>query len=123
MADYRLFLLDERHAITAREEFRAPNDAEALVIAGVVADACSDKHASFELWSLSRHVFGPAPAVQAPSLSELSERHQQHVLDLMEALQRSHWAVAKSQRLLEKKNELRALLDGRSAAPELSTPD
>ena len=123
MVDYRLYLLDATKAIKAREEFLAPNDADALIIASVVADACADEHAGYELWSLARCVFGPSPAIAPPSLSELSQGHQQAILDLVDALQRSRWAVAKSRRLIEKKNELRALLDGRNTVPDRANSD
>lgn len=117
MIDYRLYLLDG-NTIQAREEFRAPNDGDALIIATVVADACSDEHTGFELWSLARRVFGPAPAVSPLALDEISQAHQRAVLDLEEALQRSRWAIAKSRRLLEKKRELRIALEQRNAADQ-----
>ena len=49
MADYRMYLLlGDR--IRAREDFEADNDIDAIRIAQVLCDACSDTSNSFELW-------------------------------------------------------------------------
>ena len=114
MGEYRLYFLDPRGEIQAREEFAAPDDETALRICAFVYDACSDS--SFD-WSLSRgslqlqksNAHGPGRAVAA----ELSQDMQHRVLELEETIQRSRWMIAKSTKLLERTAQLRDTLDTR----------
>jgi len=111
VAEYRLYFLDKRGGIAAREEFCAPSDGDAVAIAGIVADACSEKYASFEIWSFARQVIGPLAAIPTVSFAEVSRGRQEQILQLEDAIHHSHWAVANSRRLLERTSELRALLE------------
>jgi len=110
---YRIYFLDRRGAIQAREEFDAPSDGDAVIIGSLVADVCSETYASYEIWSFNRRVVEPLASIPAISLAEISEDFQEQVLKLEDSMQRSRWAVAKSQRLIEKSNALRAAVSPR----------
>ena len=105
MKDYRLYFLDGRGSIEARQEFRAEDDAEAKILAALLFDACSDTCAGYEVWSDARLVvsthagFGTSGTSCTPE--NVSETLQRNLLDLEDALQRSHWRLAKSKRLQE----------------------
>ena len=43
-------------SIRAREDFKADSDTDAVLIARVLCDACSDSYDSFELWQAKRKV-------------------------------------------------------------------
>jgi hypothetical protein len=55
MTLYRVYLLDERDHISAREEYEAATDAEALAVARKILASYPD-HCNFELWSGQRRV-------------------------------------------------------------------
>ena len=99
MAEYRMyFLVADR--IGAREDFQADNDIDAIRIAQVLCDACSDSCNSFELWQEERKV-DTAQRSQPVSLAELTQAHQQLVPETEEVILKSEWAIAQSKRLIE----------------------
>ena len=53
---YRLYFLNAAQCIIARDEFEAENDETAIMIAGLLSDACSDLSPGFELWQGARRV-------------------------------------------------------------------
>ena len=93
------FLVADR--IRAREDFDADNDIDAIRIAQVLGDACSDNCDSFELWQEERKV-DTAPGFQPVSLAELTQAHQQIVVETEETILKSEWTIAQSKRLIER---------------------
>ena len=105
MADYRMyFLVADR--IRAREDFEADNDIDAIRIAQVLGDACSDSCDSFELWHEKRKV-DPAPGFQPVSLAELTQAHQQIIVETEETILKSEWTIAQSKRLIDRIERLK----------------
>jgi hypothetical protein len=100
MALYRMyFLVADR--VRAREDFESDNDIDAIRIAQVLSDACSDSCNSFELWKEERKVdtaLGPQPV----SFDELTQVHQQIVLETEETILENHWTIARSKRLIQR---------------------
>ena len=99
MADYRVYFL-AADRIEAREDFQADNDIDAIRIAQVLCEACSDRCDSFELWREKRKV-DTAQGSQRASLAELTQAHQQLVLETEEVIVKSEWVIAQSKRLIE----------------------
>ena len=100
MADYRMyFLVADR--IRAREAFEADNDIDAICIAQVLGDACLDGCDSFELWQAERKV-DAAQEPQPVSLDDLTQAHQQIVLETEETILENHWTISQSKRLIER---------------------
>ena len=119
MPDYRLYFMDAKGAIKAREEFTAPCDEDAAAVSAVIADACSEHYARYEVWSFARLVVKGPNVGTAPltvSLEEMRRSRQELALHLEDSIQRSRWRIAQSQRLLEKTNELRELLGTKKAS-------
>ena len=100
MADYRMYFLAAGR-IEAREDFQADNDIGAIRIAQVLCEACSDRCDSFELWREKRKV-DTAQGSQPASLAELTQAHQQLVLETEEAILTSEWMIAQSKHLIER---------------------
>ena len=114
MTAYRLFFLDRNGAIQAREEFAAASDDDALILASVVWEACSETYSGYELWSFARRVVSAPDGIgmiPPPRLDELDVERQERVLALEEMIQRSRWRVAKSEKLLQSVDALRARLN------------
>lgn len=119
MDSYRLFFLDRQGAIQAREDFAAADDTEALILASVVWEACSETYCGYELWSFARRVVSAPDGVgmiPPPLLDALGVAHQERVLALEETIQRSRWRVARSEKLLQSVDALRTGLDRRRRA-------
>src|SRR5215470_15648396 len=105
MADYRMyFLVAER--IRGREDFQADNDIDAIRIAQVLCDACSDSCDSFGLWQGKRKV-DTAQGCQPLSLADLTQAHQQLVLETEEAILKSDWIIAQSKQLIARIDRLK----------------
>jgi hypothetical protein len=105
MADYRMYCL-VADRIRARVDFEADNDIDAIRIAQVLGDACSDNCDSFELWQEERKV-DTAPGFQPLSLAELTQAHQQSVVEIGEAILKSEWTILQSKRLIERIERLK----------------
>jgi hypothetical protein len=93
------FLASSR--IRAAEEFDADNDINAIRIARALYDACSDMCEAFELWQATRLIRTRPPPYRGVTLSDLSEAHQRIVIEGEEIIRASHWALARSRRLIE----------------------
>src|SRR5215472_1613305 len=100
MADYRIYLMVAGR-IRAREDFKADNDIDAIRIAQTLCDACSDSCNSFDLWQGERKV-DPPQGFQPVSFAELTQAHQQIVVETEETLVESDWTIAQSKRLIER---------------------
>jgi hypothetical protein len=102
MAGYRLYFVDEKGAIQAREEFVAANDADALMVSDLLYRACSDACYSYELWEAERRVIAfdnpRDDLIVAPTDRETIEI-QQITLTLEEALLNSKWRLGRSAKL------------------------
>jgi len=113
MAEYRIFFLDRRGAIEARQELRAEDDERAIALSTIVFQACSETYSGFELWSFDRRVMAATPGVGKVAeiaLEESTREMQQRVLNFEETIQRSHLRVARSKKLLDATEALRGIL-------------
>lgn len=114
MSDYRLFFLDDKGAIQARQEFVAEQDLAAVILSSLVWQACSDVYAGYDLWCFNRRVVCALDGIGLipPPLLEQTAREMQERILVMECeLQRSRWRVAKSSRLAKAAETLRGLLN------------
>ena len=106
MSTYRVYFLGSS-GIAGRMDVVADDDDDAVATANVLCDACSDCCDSFEVWSGVRRIVGRTPS--APLSSGAGrERWQAAIIVYEQAIQRSQWAIANSQRLLKRTAELRA---------------
>ena len=101
MAEYRLYLLDDRGVIAGRQGFVADSDADADELARAVFNVCRDHCSRYELWNRNRLVVESAKSAPSPSLDVLSARMQAHAVAFEERLRDSHWRISKSRGLLE----------------------
>jgi hypothetical protein len=104
VAAYRVFFWAEDGTIVGRDDFDADDDAFATAIAHMLADACSDRCAAFELWQSTRRVDTRFPIV--PRAEDIAAAAQQTVLDRELAIRDSKWIIADSVRLLEQTKRL-----------------
>lgn len=114
MAAYRLYFLDAKNAIQARQEFVAESDAQARTISGALWQACADCCPDYELWEAKRCVGrgnGEGQTISAPMPKDGNASLQTRVLELEELLLGSHWRIAQSERLLAATDTLRRDLD------------
>ena len=107
---YRVYLYDGAGAFQGRDDFEAGDDLAAMVIAENLCDACSDLCETFELWDGVRRVDAsfsklPRPSVRA---GQITFTAQASLIRCEEAMRNSHWAVARSQRLIERLDRLLA---------------
>lgn len=98
MAIYRVYLRDQFDQISAREDFEAHNDIDALRVAEELCDARSDICARFEVYQGTRHIRGRTQR----TVEQLAERLEEVVIHTEEMLQRGLWATSSSRRLLER---------------------
>ena len=110
MNSYRLYLYDGSGTIQGRLELTAEDDLAGLTVAENLCDACSDVCASFELWAGPRCVGGSSDGGHRPRLgaAQIAEKTQIALIRCEEAIRESHWAVGRSQRLVERLDLLRA---------------
>jgi hypothetical protein len=104
MTSYRLYLYRGRD-IGGREDFESGNDTSATRTAELIFEACSDRCSAWEVWQGVRRV-AAAPEARPMRVIHVTEVMQQSVLDTEERILNSKWAVASSQRLLERYAEL-----------------
>jgi hypothetical protein len=102
MPTYRVFLKDEHGTLVGRDQFDAPDDLRALVVARMLCDACSDRAASCEVRQGFRLIDRRFP-MRTVNLrwEHLSPKTQEIVYEREFALLESRWAIADSARLLE----------------------
>lgn len=65
--EYRIVFRDWDKAIVGRDEFHADDDVSAMVIGQLLAEACADRCAEFELWQGSRRVDASLAKAAVPS--------------------------------------------------------
>ena len=115
MSTYRVYFRNAATHIVGRHDFTADDDQSAATIGDVLCDACSDRCDSFEVWNGDHLVVGRS--LHSPrSADVIMERSQVSIVKCEEAIQSSQWAVAKSKKLMERLDELRATDAPRSRA-------
>jgi hypothetical protein len=105
MATYQLLLHDGATNPPARLNLKAIDDGEAIIIASVVAEACSDSCTSYEVWDSHRLVASAASSNEPSNVRELGERRQQIVIDRELMLRDSRSHIAQSRKLLKRMDE------------------
>jgi hypothetical protein len=120
MTEYRIFFLDRRGAIEARQELFAEDDDAAIALSTIVFQACSEVYGGFELWSFARQVMAVTSGrgkLAEIRLDEITSAMQQSVLNFEDSIHRSHLRVARSKKLLDATETLRDVLARREPAP------
>jgi hypothetical protein len=120
MTAYRLYFLDAKGGIHARQDFVADGDPEALTLGRLLWQACADCYQGYELWEgarrLAREETSERVAPAPPSAERIAPHLQERLLALQEILLGSHWRAAKSAALLIATQNLRRSLAANSAA-------
>jgi len=114
MSTYRVYFRETTH-IVGRQDFTADDDQSAVTMGDVLCDACSDRCDSFEVWNGDHRVVGRS-LHSSRSADVILGRCQASIVKCEEAIQRSQWVIAKSKKLLERLDELRATDAPRSRA-------
>jgi hypothetical protein len=114
---YRVWLRGALGAIEGRDEFAAANPEQAFIIAKMLADACSDHCATFDLWQGDRLLAGNQKCAAGADLfpfaalrrkvEEFSQTLRETLIERLEMIRDSNWAVARSRRLLRRLAEMR----------------
>lgn len=107
MARFRLFLRNSNGRIVGRCDFTAEDKDSGLRIAHIIADACSDACAAYDLLQDGQLVASVTTSVGQPA-TDLTVFEQKVVVDLVIALHNSVWAIHDSKRLLETLKAIRA---------------
>lgn len=114
MTEYRLYFLDEKGAIEAREGFEAADDDAALTVSDLVCRACSDLCTAYELWQGMRLVMRVDGGRAKPAVPANGQPSAQDIaLKVEESLQSSRWRIARSLKLLEETEQLQKRLASR----------
>jgi len=110
MTWYCLYLYSASGSMLGRDEFQAENDRSAMAVAEHLWDACSDVSASFELWDGLRRVDSEFSRMPCPSVSaeQVMMTSQVSLVEHEETLRSSFWALARSERLLQRIRALEA---------------
>lgn len=99
MAEFRLYFLDGKGSITARHDFHAETDDEALEFAAVVFNACSDRTAGYEIWSGKQRLIQGLATNSAARLDALRRIPQERATALEATLSDALRTGAQSRRL------------------------
>ncbi|HEX6840797.1 MAG TPA: hypothetical protein VF113_04685 [Stellaceae bacterium] len=105
---YRIYLYGTSRSLLGRHEFEANDDRAAMAAAEQLWDACADVAASFELWDGVRRVDTEFSKMPCPTVSaeQVMMAAQVSLVKHEEAMRRSFWALASSERLLQRIREL-----------------
>jgi hypothetical protein len=111
MSEYRIDFYGQSGAIHGRSDLAADDDRNAMVIAELLCEACSDICATFELYRGAIRVDTSFSRMPQPTMSaaQIKAATQESLLRSEEAIRDSGWAVARSHRLLERIDTLRKL--------------
>lgn len=105
MSTYRVFFRSASQVV-GRHDFDAPDHQAAVTTADVLCDACSDRCDAFEVWKGDQCIVGHTP--RSPRSAEvILGRSQDTVIECEDAIRRSSWAIASSETLLKRLDELR----------------
>jgi hypothetical protein len=107
MATYRIYFRTASF-IRGRHDFTAEGDAAAMVVAGLLYEACSDLCNLFELWQGGKMVFPAADpmAIATATSAMLTTVRQEAVRSHEELIRDSSWTIAESKRLLTRIRQL-----------------
>jgi hypothetical protein len=107
---YCIYLYSASGSMLGRNEFEAEDDRSAMAVAEHLWDACSDVSQSFELWDGLRRVDSEFSRMTCPSVSaeQVMMASQLSLVQREEVLRRSFWALARSERLLQRIRELQS---------------
>ena len=110
MTPYRLYFRSETGKIQGRDDFEAEDGRAAALLAQLLGDACSDVCATVELWQAETRVELPAGRAPRPpeSAIEVAARTQAALIRREEAIRDSQWAIARSERLLQRLRAVRS---------------
>jgi hypothetical protein len=106
VATYRVYFRNRADAFVGRDDFEAEDDAQAMIVARKLRDACSDISSGFQLWQQMRRVDKVFSSAGNPGRGEATRQVQSIVLEREVAIRDSHWSVAESSRLLEQTQRL-----------------
>jgi len=106
MPTYRVYFRGGS-GIAGRQDFAALDEQDAITMAESLCDACSDSCNSFELWQGRRFIAGPRTPRARSEIDGLIGLRQAAAVEHEEMMLSSRLAIASSQRLLERLNELR----------------
>ena len=107
MNTYRVYFRHAAH-IVGRHDFTADDDQAAVTIGDILCDACSDRCDAFEVWNGDRCVVGRTS--RSPRAADvIVGRSQETIVKCEETIQQSEWIIARSKKLLERLDELRAV--------------
>jgi len=106
VATYRVYFRNRADAFVGRDDFEAEDDAQAMIVARKLRDACSDICSSFQLWQQMRRVDNAFSRAGNLNGGEAARQVQSIVLEREVAIRDSHWSVAESSRLLEQTQRL-----------------
>ena len=99
---YRLYLKDRVGETVGRADFEIPDDADPLIIAKTVLDACSDVACGYELWARDKFVDSSTePLKPSDHLSDLQGNYRKIIVATEMSLRDSVWLVSRSKKLLE----------------------
>lgn len=109
MGSYRIYFHGRSGSIQGRDDVDAEDDRSAVIMAELLWEACSDVCETFEVWQGIRRVDEPCTARSRPSLGarQVTARMQEALIRREEAIRDSRWAIARSQRLLERMDRLK----------------
>jgi hypothetical protein len=108
MDSYRVFFRNA-FGIVGRQDFLAGDERAAVAIADILCEACSDKCDSFDVWRGVRCVVQQRrPRFPRLSADAITAEGQSVLIECEEAIRKSQWTVASSERLLMRLAELRA---------------
>lgn len=106
--EYRVYLLGQDLRIRAAETFTSASEIQALEIATILHDACSDAFAASEVWQGDRLIIrmgaDDIPQIEVP----ISAMQQGSFLELAERFQQSFACVRESRRLMSAVDNLKA---------------
>ena len=107
---YRVYLYGVSGSFQGRDEFEAKDDREAMTIADLLYEACSDLCEGFEVWDGARRVDSSFSKLPCPSVSveQITFAMQTSLMRREEAMRNSQWAVARSERLIARMDRLLA---------------
>lgn len=105
---YAVCFIDGDRRIIAMQMVRAESEEDALRMAAVLYDACSDRCESYEVWCGNVPVRTGTADLVPPAFKSLCNYAQNIVIEREIALRESQSAIAASKRLLAKLEELGA---------------
>ena len=88
MSIYRVYFR-EASGIVGRHDFVAGDDQEAVSMADILCDACSDRCSSFEVWEGGHRILAPRTPRFRAGVEGIQERRQEAVIEHEDTILRS----------------------------------